>query len=163
MNLQTNPDTTTLAAMFTAASIGETVTYARMSEAVGADIRSRFWLAQAALKIANAEAGALFTTVRSVGYLRIPAQDAAKVGITARGRVRRIARRASVSMTNAVQHANDMPPENRARVMAEVGALSLLAHVSKDRAVKAAATDDAAPQPVAKTLAALMKDIGAAA
>ena len=66
-------------------------------------------------------------------------------------------------MTNAVQHANDMPPENRARVMAEVSALSLLAHVSKDRAVKAAATDDAAPQPVAKTLAALMKDIGAAA
>ena len=160
MNFRTNPDVRTLTDILLACSVGEIVQYPTLSKAIGADIKSRFWLVRAAIKSANKEAGAVFTTVRQVGFMRMAASQAGSVGSTARGQIRRIAARSSTTMANAMQFANDLSEQNRVKIVAELSSMALLSHITKDAQHKAIPPSQA-PQPVALTLSALMNHIKA--
>jgi hypothetical protein len=139
--------------------VGEVITFFELSKALGANVKARQYLIHGAIKLASKEAGAIFTSVRSVGYKRLPAEAAAAVGSHARNRVRSTARKASGIITRAVERANDMSDEARRKAMTEVSALQLLNTLAADRTVKAVQPTDK-PQPVAMTLRSMAASLG---
>ena len=141
--------------------IGEVITFPELSKALGANIRARQYLVQSAIKLASKEAGAIFTSVRSVGYKRLPAEAAAAVGSHARSRVRAATRKASGIISRAIEKANDMSDEARRKAMTEVSALQLLNTLATDRMVKTVQTGDK-PLPVAVTMRSMATSLGIA-
>ena len=160
MNFLTSPDTRAVADALLAVPVGETITYAAMSKALGANIKARWWICPAAIKLANREAGAIFTNIRRVGYQRMAAENAAAVGATARSHIRRIASRSATTMGNAIQFANDLPEKARVHIAAEMSSMALLSHITKEAQVKTIPPSQT-PQPVAFTLSALVQNIRA--
>jgi len=147
--------------LFVATPIGGTITYADMTRAIGRDISARRYLCLRAIEVAGKEAGAIFGTVRGVGYRRLPPQDAHQLGSHARGRIRRTAKRAASAIAAALATANEMPDEAKRRAYAEVNALALIRHLATDRNV-AAATPDPKPEPVGIIMRRFAEKIGAA-
>jgi hypothetical protein len=145
-----------------ACPIGETITYAQFSRAVGFPVQSRFYLLLNALNLANAESGALFQNTRTVGYKRLPGSMTAAAGKTGRRRIRRIASRANKTMANALSRANDLTNEDRLKAFKEQAALGLLQHMARDRNLPVVRED--APVPalnatVRASVAALRKHL----
>lgn len=155
-----NPEARALANLFAATSVGAVVTYAAMTAAIGRDIHARRHLIPRALTIAAKEAGAIFGSVRKVGYQRLAATDAHMLGAHTRGRIRRSAKRTAEAIVSAVSAANDMPDDARRRAFAEVNAMGLIRHLATDKAVSAVVAEPKA-EPVAHTMRRFAEAIGA--
>jgi hypothetical protein len=152
-------ETRALADLFAATTVGGTITFAAMSEAIGRGIEARRYIALRAMQIANKETGAIFGSVRGVGYQRLAAADAHMIGAHARGRIRRTAKRTADAITCAINTANDMPDDAKRRAFAEVNALSLMQHLARDKQVSAA-TPEPRAEPVAITMRRFAEQIG---
>jgi len=139
--------------------VGETIGYDVLNAAIGRDIRSRRYLVLRALQMVNTESGALFSAVRGIGYRRLPVSEAADVGQSARNRIRRTSRRARKHIGNAIDKANDLSADLMRKVNAELSALGLIEHISRDKAV-AEMQDENRVMPVAIAADKFMKHIG---
>lgn len=153
-------ETRTLVDLFVATPVGQTITFASMSSAIGRPITDRRHLIPRAMHIAAKEAGAIFGGVRSVGYQRLPATDAHMLGSHTRRRMRRSAKRTTDAIVSAISHANDMPDAARLRAYAEVNALALIRHIAADKEVLASTAEPKA-EPVALTMRRFAQQIGA--
>ena len=153
-------DTRALVDLLVATPIGATVTFADMTGAIGRPIQDRRHLIPRAMTIAAKEAGAIFGGVRTVGYQRLPAQDAHLLGAHTRRRMRRSAKRTSDAIVSAIAHTNDMPDAAKVRAYAEVNAMALIRHISADTEVLAATAEPKA-EPVALTMRRFARQIGA--
>jgi hypothetical protein len=136
-----------------------TITFADMSKAIGKSIHARRWIMQRVLHIASRESGAIFSSVRGVGYKRLSAEEASVVGSHARTRIRRTSRKASLVISRAVEMANQLSENGRRSAYREISSLQLLQHISTDKSVKATEQADDKPQPVAFTMKAMMDQI----
>lgn len=155
----TSPDTRALVDLLTATTVGGTVTYADMTAAIGRDIHARRHLIPRAITLAAKEAGAIFGSVRRVGYQRLAPTDAHILGAHARGRIRRSAKRASDAIHSAVTVANDMPDAERRRAFAEINSLSLIRHLARDTVVAATVSEPKA-EPVGHVMRRFAQQIG---
>lgn len=153
------PDTQAIVDLLTAASVGDTVTFAAMSEAIGRPIKTRSHLIPRAIHIAARDHGAIFGSIRGVGYQRLAAHDAHLLGAHARRRMRRSAKRTSEAITAAVTKANDLPAAARRRAYAEVNAMALIRHLATDKQVTATVAEPKA-EPLAVTLRRFAQQIG---
>lgn len=150
-------DTRALADMLAATPVGEVATLAAMSETIGRDITTCRHLLAAARRIAQREHGAVFVTDRGIGYRRLPAEEVARVvGSSARQHVRRTAGRAKRALIAGTNSANDLRPDVQRRLAAEISAMALLEHISRDTTVKPAADAPLKPTPVAVTARAFL-------
>jgi hypothetical protein len=153
-------DVRILADAFLATPVGEMITFSQMSEALGADIDARRYLVQRAIQTASKESGAIFSSIRSVGYKRLPAEEIPAVGAHSRNRIRRITKRAASMLTRAMERANDMSDDDRRKTLSEISTLQMVNFLSSDRAIKNVTPSDK-PQPVAVVLRAMASAIGA--
>jgi predicted nucleic acid-binding protein len=155
-------DTRAIADLLAAAPVGATVSHAAMSAAIGRDVTTCRHIVTAARRAAQREAGAVFVTERGTGYRRLPAEEVARVvGSNARQHIRRTAGRAKRALTAGTARANDLPPAVQRQVAAEVSALALIEHISRDAAVKPSDDAPTKPTPVAVTARNLLTAIGA--
>jgi hypothetical protein len=137
--------------------VGEVVTLAAMSAAIGRDIRTRRFVISTARRVAEREAGAVFTTERGAGYRRIDAARVADViGTTARRHIRATARRSARTLNEGTRRLNDLPADVQRKVAAEMSVLGLLEHMARDKEVKIAPDGPMKPQPVAVTARAFL-------
>lgn len=153
-------DTRALVDLLTATPVGQVVTFASMSNAIGRPIADRRHLIPRAMHLAAKESGAIFGGVRTVGYQRLPAQDAHLLGAHTRRRMRRSAKRTTDAIVSAISHANDMPDAAKVRAYAEVNAMALIRHIATDKEVLAATAEPKA-EPVALTMRKFARQIGA--
>lgn len=142
-----------------ATPVGEVCTFDTLDTALGAPVRARRYLLLVALRQLNTDTGAIFGSVRCVGYQRLPADDAHTLGSTVRASVRRRSRRTSSSIANAVNAANDLTPAGRRRASGEIATLNMLAHIATDRTAKAAERDDK-PPTLAESLGGVLRHLG---
>lgn len=154
------PDTQAIVDLFLATPVGQTVTFAAMSAAIGQAIANRRHLIPRAIHIAARDHGAIFGSVRTVGYHRMPAQDAHMLGAHTRHRMRRSAKRTSAAIVAAVTMANDMPAAAKVRAYAEVNAMALIRHIAADKIVIASTAEPKA-EPVALVARRFAQQIGA--
>jgi hypothetical protein len=155
-----SPDTAAIVALLTAASVGATVTYEQMSHAIGRPIGDRRYLLPAAIRIAARDHGAIFGTVRKIGYQRLPATDAHILGAHTRRRIRSSAKRAAEAIVSAVERANDLPDGAKRMAYAEVNSMSLIRHLATDKQVSAAPSE-AKAEPIAIVMRRFALAIGA--
>lgn len=155
-----NADARAIKALLETIQVGETVTFDALSDAIGRGIRQSMYLFYAAAKDLNGEIGAVFASVRGVGYKRLPGDALASVGETARRRIRRSAKGATRTITNAARRANDLSPEQTRRINAELSVLGLAAHVAGSGFVKQVEeTKPDAPMPTAHVARAFLAHI----
>lgn len=150
-----------LADLFAAAPVGGTITYDALTQAIGRPIVERRYLALHAMRVATRETGAIFGSVRGVGYQRIPPQDAHILGSHARSRIRRNAKRASDAISAALRATNDMPDAAKRKAYAEINSMALIRHLATDKQV-AAGSPEAKAEPVAIVMRRFAQAIGAA-
>jgi NADH dehydrogenase/NADH:ubiquinone oxidoreductase subunit G len=150
LSTELSADARAVADLLIACPIDGTVTLADMSAAIGRDITRRRHIIATACRVAEREAGAVFASVRKVGYKRLDAERAvAVVGPSARKHIARSARRASRSISAAMDKANDLPMDVRRRAVHELGVLGIIEHAARER-VKTLREDAATkPEPVA--------------
>jgi hypothetical protein len=130
--------------------IGETVTLDAMSAAIGRDIRKRRHIIVAARRVAEREAGAVFASVRGVGYRRLDAErTVAVVAPTARKHIARTARRTSRAISTAIEKANDLSMDVRRRAVHELGILGIIEHAARERVKTLREDAPIKPEPVA--------------
>jgi hypothetical protein len=132
-------------------SVGATVTYAEIAGRIGRDPTHRPWLLRRAMRDAEEDTGSLFEIVRGEGVKRLPTSEIANVGTSAIRKVRKAAKRATKRLSCV--RANDLAPEDAARVLAvrsQLGAISLVADGRKTQAV--AAKVDGGVIPAARAL-----------
>ena len=153
-------DAVALQGLLAATPVGETCTYAAMTEAIGRDVRTCSYLLFRAVRRLNAENGALFASVRGVGYKRLQPSEAHLLGRTSRARIRRMSHRTSKIIARALDHANDMPDTERRKAMAEIGVMNMLAHLATEKEAVAAVADT--PMPVGTLLRESLKKMGGA-
>jgi hypothetical protein len=133
--------------LLNATPIEGVATYGKISEAIGFDVARRRWLLPAALRLANAETGAIFATQRSIGYQRLPGSEAHALGRHARGRIRRISKSTQQVITQALILTNDLSDDERRRAHSELAALGLIQHLSLDRNMPQVVGDRPMPTP----------------
>lgn len=151
-----------VADLLAACPSGEVITFAAMSAAIGRDILARRHVITTARRVAEREAGAVFTIERRTGYRRLDATRIADVvGTAARAHIRRTARRSVKSLSEGTRRLNDLPPDVQRKVAAEMSALGLIEHIARDKTVKPAANAPTKPQPVAVAARALLAALGA--
>lgn len=150
-------DARAIADLFAACAVGDTVTMAAMSDAIGRDVTACRHIIATARRVAQREAGAVFVTMPRVGYRRLPTEEVARVvGSAARKHIRRTAGRAKRTLTAGAALANDLPLETQRRIAAEVSALALLEHIARDATVKPQDNAPTKPTPVAVTARSLL-------
>jgi hypothetical protein len=129
------------------ASIDEVVTHDELKEVIPSNLRryiNHYVLVNRAKKLLNAENGAVFATVRKVGYRRLrPVTGAERVGNTALMRIRRQARGARTIATVALR--SDVTSFANRRVYQQIAALGLVEHLTAARTVSSMPED--APNP----------------
>lgn len=153
-------DTRAIADLLNAASYGQEVTIEQMSDAIGRDIRPVRYIAVSALRVAERETGAVFATVRRVGYRRLTSDEFHQIGSTARARIRKVSNRSNRSMTAAMERTNDMDPADRLAVLREQSTLGLVAHLSQDKQAPALVHGTTRPQPLAVTMRGALEALG---
>jgi hypothetical protein len=140
-----------VADLLLACPVGETVSLAAMSDAIGRNVTARRHIIATARRVAEREGGATFASIRGVGYQRIAAERAAAViAPAARQHIARTARRARRSLTAAVAGANDLPPDVQRRTAHELGVLGLIEHAARERVKHLPDTAPTKPLPVAQ-------------
>jgi|GEM_PF-3209208 len=149
-----------LADLFGAAPIGGTVTFAAMTAALGQPIQARRYLAVRALHVCTRESGAIFGSVRSVGYQRIEPKNAHILGSHTRGRIRRASKRTADAIVAAITSTNDISDIDQRKAWAEVNSLSLIRHIATDKQVSAASAEPKA-EPLAIVMRRFAQQIGA--
>ena len=150
-------DARALADRLLKAAVSETISLAELSRVLGRPITRHRHLLYTALGIAQREGGVVFHTIRGVGYQRLaPDAVAATVGTAARRHIRRTARVARRSITAGTSRINDLPPATQRRVAAEISALSLVEHITRDAIVMPKEDAPLAPEPVAMTARRLL-------
>lgn len=157
---ETAPEVRALADLFLAAPVGGVVKFEDMEKALGRGLNSFRHLIPRARVVASKEAGALFESVRTLGYRRLPASDAHRLGQHARRRIRRTARKAAGQIVSAVVKANDMPADAARAAYREVSVLNLISHLSQEKAMPEP-PKDAKPEPLAITARKMLERMGA--
>lgn len=132
-----------LAQLLLAAPIDGVVTHDQCSDAIGFDIKSRRYLIIAAIKVANEEAGAIFKSIRAIGYQRLKADETHTLYIEFRGRTRRMASRTRHFATNAINKANDMSDAARVKAYREDTLCGVIAALTYNRNLPAIPNTDA--------------------
>ena len=141
-----------IADLMNATAVGAVITYDAMTAAIGRNVRDCRHVIAAARRVSLRETGAVFASERSNGYRRIEAERVAvTVGPAARATIRRTARRARTVLVAGTERMNDMAPEAQRKLAAEVSALTLVEHLSRDAAVKPSEDGPTKPMPVALT------------
>ena len=155
--LQTSVEIRTITDLLVATPIGMITTYEAMAQAVGFDVKSRKrYIIMAGIHHANKESGAVFASVRGVGYQRLQAEDFHTGGISARRKVRATTNRSANTIIRGVEKANDISPEAQRKAYGEVNSLAILRHLATDK-TRAAVPETEKPLPVALTLAAMLR------
>lgn len=134
-------------------SSGTIQTYEAMSDSLGRDVRARFWLLRKAIREAEAETGALFEVVRTVGIKRLATEEAPDVGLTCIRKIRRTAKR-GVDRLGTVR-ANDLTQDQHNRLIAhrsQLGAISLVADGRKSITLAAEAAKTGQTIPAGRVL-----------
>jgi hypothetical protein len=136
--LQTSPqieiETDILANVLAEVASGETVTYARLSLAIGRDVsksNARLALMKARKRVEK-NTGALFATVRGEGVQRLTAENVPGIGAQTRRSIKRRAKSAYERLT--AQKYNNVTDETRRRIDAERSLLGAIASMASDGA-----------------------------
>lgn len=140
---------------------GGTISLATISAAIGRDVGTCRHYLYSAFKHVEAENGAVFASVRGIGYRRMQPDEIVKIGQTARSRIRRTARRGIKSMTAGIAGANDLSDIDKRKVLAEQSSLGLLEHIARERSLPTVPPTETRPLPVATTARAFLEAIGA--
>lgn len=146
-------DVESLARALSALSIDETVTYQQLTNLIGRNIQSHYWLLNKARKIVEEETGSLYEVVRNVGIKRLASEDAANVGLSVIGKVRRTATNGIKRLANV--RCNDMPAEEANKVLAhrsQLGAIALVADGRKSVTVAKEAAVNGGVVPAGRVL-----------
>lgn len=151
-------DTQTLERLLKTCAIGDVVTYAALSDAIGRDVQNgaRHILVSAERRVQREQM--VFEPVRNVGVKRL--DDAAIVGTTAgtMDRVRNLARRQRRKL-ECVQDFDALPNELKLKHNVAVSVFGILGHITSDRQVKKLESKMTAQQhdalPMAKFLDAM--------
>lgn len=151
MNLEINAATLALMDTLRQTPVGEIVTFAELSNAIGMDVRQSRYLLHSALTILQREEGACFGNRRGIGYQRLRADDAPKIGNHTRLITRRAAKRGRKKITSLINRANDLSDDARRLALREISTLGLIEHISKDNTQLKPDPDRLAPEPVAIT------------
>lgn len=106
---------------------GGQITYTELQQASGVDQLTNLYSAR---RIAARDHGAVFTSIRGVGLLRLKAEDAALVGQNSRHKIRRAATKSVKEMTSMIRGNNDLNDDARRKIGAEIAHNGLLAHLS---------------------------------
>lgn len=155
-----SPDARAIADLLINCPIGELVTLAAASEAIGRDITACRHVLATARRVAMREAGAVFTTEPRAGLRRMSPERATEViGPNARRHIRKTASKARRALVAATEGANNLTDEALRRRAAEISSLGLMEHIARDAAVKPAPDAPTKPQPVAITARALFNVI----
>jgi hypothetical protein len=134
-------------------SIGETITYGRLSDAIGEDVQDKRHYLNSATRILEAE-GVAFRTETNVGVRRISADDLPSVGQQAIDRTRRTAKRGSRRLA-LLDRMNDVKPETAAAVRGKRSLLDLIVWAASSvqrKRVEQEARQTTGPIPPAKLL-----------
>lgn len=123
-----------LADTLSACSIGKLVTFSQLTKAIKVEILAHRYLLPQAFRLINEETGAVFRSVRGVGYERLPQNEAHGRGRAARTKARRLFKREVKTINNAVRYANDLSQDDMKRAYTELTHLGLLQHLTYDRA-----------------------------
>lgn len=125
-----SPYTSTLVDLFKATKPGEVVDYATITAAVGIPRAKWISLLVTARKELLRENRIALDCVRKVGYRHVPDTDIPAVGEKARGRVRRISRKAVLEMTHGLKDYNALPPSAQVEHNTRVAQLTTLHHIT---------------------------------
>ena len=119
------------------ASIGQVVSYARLSEAIGEDVTGARHHLYTAMKALHDE-GMSFGVVRTEGVKRLTAHELPAIGDAALQHIRRTSKRTKrrLSIVNAM---NDVPNEARVKINATVSQLGVIEMMSSSKTAKAVA------------------------
>jgi alkylated DNA nucleotide flippase Atl1 len=151
-SIENATDIEAIAELLRALPIGETLTYAEISTAIGRDIKARRWLIVPAIRRAETETGALYAVVWRQGYQRLPAENAPQVGSSALRSIRRRARRAAARLAGAT---GNVAPDIQRALIAQRSALGAIAEMTKERSVNrigAALPETPVVLPIGRTL-----------
>lgn len=136
-----------------AVPVGETVTYERMSEIVGAPIRNNPTALRTALRRALRDHDAVFGCVRGVGYKRLDDLEIVKEGTADADRIRRAANR-SLERQFKVDFGK-LPASEQARFSAQtavLGAVRMMTKAASIAKVEAKVGPGRPDLPTAETL-----------
>jgi hypothetical protein len=132
-NPQTQVDIEILTNALAALGPDQLLTYPEMSRLVGYDVRVRPWPMLKARDLVERDSGQRFGTVRGEGFCKLTADQLPGIGMSARRRVGRIAKRASTRMTKL--RYNDVDRRLQGRLDAErslLGAIGAVASTKGD-------------------------------
>jgi hypothetical protein len=138
-----------------AASIGATVTYGALSDAIGEDVQRHRHYLISATRILEGE-GVLFRTETNIGVRRIAAHELPAVGQEAINRTRRTAKRGSRRL-GLIDRMNDATVETLAEVRGKRSLLNFIAwaaSASQRKRAEDEARQTTGPLPPAKLLEA---------
>jgi hypothetical protein len=141
--------------------IGEVITTNALSSAIGRDVRRVRHIIATARKVAERESGAVFVTLRGVGYQRLTPERASEVlAPTARRHIRRTARRTRSSLETVLAQANDLPADAARRMSREIGVLGVIEMFSRDKIAAPSDSTATRPEPVAHVARDLLAKLG---
>ena len=161
LSLDLHQDTQTIADLLASCPNGGTVALADITAAIGRDITGCRYLVYGAMRVAERDSGAVFASVRGVGYRRLLASEIAEVGQTARAKIRRAARHGVRTISAGMAGANDIAPDAMRKILAEQSALGMLEHMARDKNLPKLTETDTRPLPLAVTARAFLRSIGA--
>lgn len=145
-------DARAIADILIACPVGEVISLATASSAIGRDITKCRHILATARRVALREAGAAFSTEPRNGLRRLSAERATEViGPSARRHIRKAAGRARKVLIAATEGANDLSPDAQRRRAAEISALGLMEHIARDNITRPSETASTKPMPVAIT------------
>jgi hypothetical protein len=159
--MELHQDTRILADVLLACPFGETIKFDELSKAIGRDIQVCRHLLYRAIYIVERDNGAVFASIRRVGYKRVVPDDLHKIGQTARARIRSQARRGFRTISNGIAKANDISPPALREALREQSILGLVEHTAKDRNRPDVAEGATRPLPVAEVAREFLKKMGA--
>lgn len=151
--MELHHDTRIISQILADCSFGETITLEAITRTIGRDILGCRHLLYSAMRLVERDIGAVFCSVRGVGYRRISSDELAKVGQTSRSRIRGHARRGVRTISNGLAVANDISPTSLRDALREQSILGLVEHTSKDRyslALPETASEPMKPRDVAR-------------
>lgn len=159
--MELHQDTRLIVDLLLACPYGGTVTLSSVSNVIGRSIGANRHLLYSAIRIVERDIGAVFSSVRGVGYRRIQPDELHKVGQTARARIRSQARRGFRTISNGLAKANNIAPPALREALREQSVLGLVEHTAKDRNRPDVADGAMRPLPVAEVAREFLKKMGA--
>jgi len=135
-DFQISAQTTALIERLRECSIGETITYASLSDSIGEDVQRKRHYLTSALK-SLLDDGVIFGTVTGKGIKRLEAAELPAIGDKSILHIRRTARRTRKRLAIA-SRMNDVPNDVRIAINAKSAVLGVIEHVSTRKAVEVA-------------------------